>query len=109
MKGTSVLKNGVALGILMGAVVLGISPAKAQDPCATVLCLAGKMAGGEGGPACVAPIQGYFRIAIYDHSGFDAPATSAARMIYLQGCATEHLGQKEAVNLRYGTQRFPPP
>lgn len=34
---------------------------------------------------------------------------SAARMIYLQGCATEHLGQKEAVNLRYGTQRFPPP
>ncbi len=110
MRGKLILKNG-ALAALLGGVVLGVSPVKAQDasPCAAVLCLKGKMLGGDGGPACQASIQAYFAIAIYDYSGFDAPATSAARMIYLEaGCPTELLGQKEAVNARYGTQEFPP-
>jgi len=99
----------VAAGLVVMGALLAPAPAKAGDPCATVLCLAGKMEGGDGGPACIEPIQSYFAIAIYDYSGFDAPATSAARMIYLQACATEHLGQKEAVNAVYGTQQFAPP
>ena len=64
--------------------------------------LAGKMEGGEGGPGCVAAEQIYFSIRVFDPY-YDPAATSAARMLYLQGCATEHLGQKEAVNAIYGT------
>jgi hypothetical protein len=105
MKGIIVSKKGLIGGLLSVTGLFGIGSASAQDvagPCVVVLCLAGKMEGGDGGPGCIVAQQIYFNIRVFDPY-YDAGATSAARMLYLQGCATEHLGQKEAVNAMYGT------
>lgn len=99
------MQRHLVAGLLAVAGVFSVGSASAQDvagPCVAVLCLAGKMTGGDGGPGCVAAEQIYFNIRIFDPY-YDPGATSVARMAYLQGCATELLGQKEAVNARYGT------
>jgi len=105
MKGLSGISKELMAGLLSTVGFFGVVSACAQDvsgPCVAVLCLAGKMEGGDGGPGCIAAEQIYFNIRVFDPY-YDAGATSAARMLYLQGCATEHLGQKEAVNAMYGT------
>jgi hypothetical protein len=63
------------------------SNAKAVDPAGnSIICLAGMLTmpvkPGPGGPACLAPVEAYFAIRIFDW-GFDAPATAAARQAYL--------------------------
>ncbi len=105
MKAKFASKKGLIAGCLAVTGLFSIGSALAQDvagPCVAVLCLAGKMEGGNGGPGCVAAEQIYFNIRIFDPY-YDPAATSAARMVYLQACAKEHLGQKEAVNAMYGT------
>ncbi len=100
-----VIKRSLIAGLLTVMGLFGIGSACAQDvlgPCVVVLCLAGKMEGGDGGPGCTPAEQIYFNIRVFDPY-YDPGATSAARMVYLEGCATEHLGQKEAVNAMYGT------
>ncbi|TAA10829.1 hypothetical protein EA658_14045 [Pseudoxanthomonas winnipegensis] len=105
MNGSLEFRSALFKVLLFLTSILCVGSAGAQDftgPCVAVLCLAGKMEGGEGGPGCVAAEQIYFSIRVFDPY-YDPAATSAARMLYLQGCATEHLGQKEAVNAVYGT------
>lgn len=105
MKEVFAIQKGLLAGLMVVTAVFSAGSARAQDvagPCVVVLCLAGKMTGADGGPGCVAAEQAYFNRRVFDPY-YDPSATSAARMQYLQGCATEHLGQKEAVNAMYGT------
>jgi hypothetical protein len=104
MKEGFAIQKGLIAGLVAVTGLFGVGSAGAQDvagPCKAVLCLAGKMEGGDGGPDCVAAEQAYFNIRVFDPH-YDPGATSAARMAHLQGCATEQLGQKEAVNAMYG-------
>ena len=91
--------------LILGAAALTAVPAKAQamDPCTVYLCMAGISGFGlSGGPACVVPIQFWHAaapagLAVYDNSGFDAPASYAARSAYLMTCPGATTGTNAAV------------
>jgi len=95
----------------MKAIFLCIPPllfttsAAHANPCETLLCMAGKLAGQSGGNSCSQPIADYFNIISYGKRWrFNAGGTAAARLNYLNGCASPGIGTlPQQINAVYGT------
>jgi hypothetical protein len=89
--------RGLFTTIALGVAGLATTPVHAQswDPCTVYMCMAGISGfGASGGPAC-APALAYWHaptpagLAVYDvWTGFDAPASAARRMAYMDSCPT---------------------
>ena len=61
-------------------------PVSAKDACASLLCMAGEVAGSSGGSSCNAPINDFLSIVEYRHGHLDYSATPKARKDYLNSC-----------------------
>ena len=88
------------------AVVFASAAAQASDPCATTLCLAGKMEGQGGGASCSQPIADYFGIRVFGkHHSFDASGTADARSSFLNQCADGGANQsvRNSIGGAYGS------
>lgn len=80
--------------LMLGATCMMSAPSRAQamDPCSVYLCMAGISGfGASGGPACTVPVQYWHLVApaglaVYDNSGFNAPASYSLRRTYLMSC-----------------------
>lgn len=78
----------ISIVFALGISAFSSPKAEAQgiDPCSVYTCMAGiSGVGTTGGPACVAPIDMFFSIVIFD-PWYDASATAAARRTYLMTC-----------------------
>ena len=86
-------------------------PAYASDPCASLLCLAGKLQGQAGGDSCSVPISDYFGIVVYGrHDKFNASGTSSARNSYIGQCNDGGTNQsvKNDISSAYGALQYSP-
>lgn len=85
--------------------MLFVTSAAYANPCETLLCMAGKLQGESGGNACSAPISDYFSIIRYGKRWrFNPGATAAARLSFLNGCASPGIGDwPSRINAVYGT------
>jgi len=82
--------------------LLGIGTAQANESCAAVMCLSGKMAGNKLAE-CQAPINEYFKIKKYRKKKFDSSATAKARKKYIDKCKSKDSAQeKRKINSSYG-------
>ena len=80
-----------------------VSPAYASDPCAPLLCMAGKLDGQSGGGACSGPIADYFNIIKYGkHWRFSPSSTAAARLNFLNSCGSGVGNWPTQINAVYG-------
>ena len=77
------------------------APVQAQVPpmpCQLYLCMAGMSGVGlPGGAGCVASYTYWITaaplgLAVYDETGFDAPASYAARLAFMEGCTQGNVG-----------------
>ena len=75
-----------ALALLV--ITLSSPAAFAADPCATVLCMAGKVMGKSGGSSCSGPESAFFSILEFDPKGIDWKATVKARRSFLKRCSS---------------------
>lgn len=77
---------------LTGAALLCLSftisaPVFAADPCDVVVCMYGKVTGGDGGDDCPAAERAFFSINESKKKGrFDATKTASSRKKLLTGC-----------------------
>jgi hypothetical protein len=92
------------LCIIYLSAMLITSEAEASNPCETLLCMAGKLEGKSGGSACSQPISDYFSIIRYGKRWrFSPAATAAARLSFLNGCASPGVGDwPTMINAAYG-------
>ena len=99
--------------IMITAVVVSMFslPAYAADPCASLLCLAGKLQGQAGGDSCSGPIKDYFGIVVYGrHDSFNGSGTASARSGYLNQCNDGGSNQsvKSGIGSAYGALQHSP-
>lgn len=75
----------LALGALAS---LATAPVRAENVCASFLCMAGKVQGKQNVAGCISPVQSFFSptLYIYDEEGIDWPATALNRMQFLSQC-----------------------
>lgn len=94
----------ICLCLLSLSIILTANTVQAGS-CETLLCMAGKLAGQSGGSACSAPISDYFNIIKFGkHWKFSPSSTAAARLNFLNGCASPGIGNLPAqINAVYGT------
>ncbi|MFN2098380.1 conjugal transfer protein [Pantoea agglomerans] len=62
------------------------APSYAKDPCATVMCMYGKVTGNSGGDDCKGPEKDFFDIVKKKKGKFQASKTSDARKTFLVEC-----------------------
>jgi hypothetical protein len=95
--------NVIRLCFLSICLIFASNTAQA-NPCETLLCMAGKLAGQSGGSACSSPISDYFSIIRYGKRWrFSPGATAAARLSLLNSCASPGIGNLPAqINAVYG-------
>lgn len=94
------------LYILSLMLIFTASVAHASDACESLLCMAGKLQGQNGGAACSGPIADYFNIVKYGkHRKFSLSSTVAARLNFLNSCGGG--GEWPAkINAVYGATRL---
>lgn len=92
---------------LMVFVIAVTRTAYASDPCATLLCMAGKLQGQPGGSACSDSIGDYFSIVKFKkRAKFDPGQTASARLSFLTSCPGSRADNWPArINNAYGTIR----
>lgn len=86
------------------------STAYAKDPCASLLCMMGKVQGGVAGSGssadgCASPISDFMTIIERHHGHLDSSATETARRTYLNSCsgAGENTSAIDAIISAFGT------
>ncbi|MGE6473352.1 conjugal transfer protein [Serratia proteamaculans] len=96
---------------VLGAVVLGASPAFAGDPCKMVLCMFGKYSkvtgtGDDGGDECDSAEAEYFGILVYKKKKkIDWSATAKERLKQQNSCPTADRGKTKQINDKFGKAR----
>lgn len=105
-------RNGMFMKKQMIVIVLllGVtSVAEAADPCASLLCLSGKLTGQGGGSSCNQPIADYFSLIGFKNGGFSDGRTQGIRASYLNACNAPGTEQyKTLINNQYGRLRNSP-
>ncbi|WP_369937766.1 hypothetical protein [Xanthomonas tesorieronis] len=84
------------------------APAYAGDPCATLMCMSGKLVGAGLDQSCAGPMTDYFKIVRFDRHGYNPNKTSDARQSYLNSCtsAGDSGGYAQKVNEKFGKMRL---
>lgn len=83
-----------------------VAPAYAEDSCATLMCMSGKLARVNTGKSCAEPMADYFKIVRFDRHGYSANKTKNARQSYLDSCSSETSGEGKRINEKFGTVRL---
>ncbi|ARW85304.1 conjugal transfer protein (plasmid) [Aeromonas salmonicida] len=78
-------------------------PAKASDPCETVICMMGKVTGNSGGSECTAPERDFFNIVKRGRKGRFLPSETAdARKGMLTQCPTARPSEINQIIKKFG-------
>ncbi|UVL66989.1 TrbM/KikA/MpfK family conjugal transfer protein [Pseudomonas sp. B21-031] len=77
-------------------------PAQADDPCATVLCMWGKLKGAGVVDNCSDPVNDYFSIVKKKHGKIKLSQTSDARQSFLDQCETADPKATKSINNKFG-------
>ncbi|SME88657.1 MULTISPECIES: TrbM/KikA/MpfK family conjugal transfer protein [unclassified Pseudomonas] len=92
---------------VLPAVVLAVSfavalPAQAKDPCATVLCMWGKLKGAGVVDNCSGPVNDYFSIVKKKKGKIKLSQTSDARQSFLDKCEAADPQKTKSINNKFG-------
>ncbi|WEJ71958.1 TrbM/KikA/MpfK family conjugal transfer protein [Pseudomonas sp. PSE14] len=77
-------------------------PAQAKDPCATVLCMWGKLKGAGTVENCDGPVADYFDIVKKKRGKIKLSQTADARQSFLNSCPKADPGATKAINDKFG-------
>ncbi|MEI7669118.1 MAG: conjugal transfer protein [Pseudomonadota bacterium] len=98
----------ILLSLFIGLVFIS-GNAAAADPCASLLCLVGKLSGQGGGSSCNQPIADYFNLVGFKNGHFSDGRTQGLRDNYLNGCNSSGNEQyKSQISNNYGRLRNTP-
>ncbi|WP_212630917.1 TrbM/KikA/MpfK family conjugal transfer protein [Pseudomonas sp. KB-10] len=92
---------------ILPAAMLAVSftialPAQAKDPCATVLCMWGKLKGAGTVENCDGPVADYFDIVKKKKGKIKLSQTADARQSFLDSCPAADSGATKAINNKFG-------
>jgi len=79
------------------------TPVFANDPCATFMCMAGKLQGNNLLDDCDGPIHDYFSIVNHRHGHVDLSATAKSRLGFMKQCPGADGGKMNAINDVFGS------
>ncbi|HDX9051760.1 TPA: conjugal transfer protein [Yersinia enterocolitica] len=97
--------------ILTGAALLCLmftvsTPVLAADVCEVVVCMYGKVTGGDGGKDCTAAERDFFSINAFKKKGrFDPTKTADMRKALLNGCSGADPVEISKIIAKFGTIR----
>lgn len=97
--------------ILTGAALLCLiftipAPVLAADACDIVVCMYGKMTGGDGGESCSSAERDFFSINAFKKKGrFDPTKTADMRKALLNGCSGADPVEISKIIAKFGTIR----
>lgn len=77
-------------------------PAQAKDPCATVLCMWGKLKGAGVVDNCSGPVNDYFSIVKKKKGKIKLSQTSDARQSFLDKCEAADPQKTKSINNKFG-------
>lgn len=77
-------------------------PAEARDPCATVLCMWGKLKGAGVVENCDGPVADYFSIVKRKKGKIKLSQTSNARQSFLDSCPKADPSATKSINNKFG-------
>lgn len=77
-------------------------PAHAKDPCATVLCMWGKLQGAGVVDNCSGPVADYFDIVKKKKGKIKLSQTADARQSFLNSCPTADNKATKKINAKFG-------
>ena len=97
-------RRAVALSVVMGlTTAITATPALAKDPCATFMCMAGKLQGDNLTDSCAGPISDYFSILSYHHGHIDWSATPKDRLSFMKSCPGGDPSKMDSIMGAFGT------
>jgi hypothetical protein len=96
----SIVKR-VSLVVLAAGFSLAL-PAHAKDPCATVLCLWGKLQGKGVVDNCADPVSDYFAIVVKKKGKIKWSDTANERQKFLNSCPAADQGKAKQINNAFG-------
>lgn len=100
------MKNSIRSTQILLAATLAlavVSPAEAGDPCATVLCMFGKLKGAGVVEGCEGPVADYFNIVKRKkHGGIKWNDTANARQSFLDSCPAADSDKTKEINNKFG-------
>ncbi|MFA7903362.1 TrbM/KikA/MpfK family conjugal transfer protein [Pseudomonas parafulva] len=79
-----------------------VSPAQAGDPCATVLCMFGKLKGAGVVEGCEGPVADYFNIVKKKKGKIRLDRTANARQSFLDSCPAADSDKTKEINKKFG-------
>ena len=99
--------NIMYVSVVCIAITFTANAAFAGNPCNSLLCMAGKLQGQNGGSDCNQPIADYLSILKFGkHGRFSPGNTATARLNFLNSCQAQGAGEWPArINAVYGTVR----
>lgn len=77
-------------------------PAEARDPCATVLCMWGKLKGAGVVENCDGPVADYFSIVKRKKGKIKLSQTANARQSFLDSCPKADPSATKSINNKFG-------
>jgi len=77
-------------------------PAQAKDPCATVLCMWGKLKGAGVVENCDGPVADYFNIVKKKKGKIKLSQTANARQSFLDSCPKADPSATKSINNKFG-------
>ncbi|WP_085621395.1 MULTISPECIES: TrbM/KikA/MpfK family conjugal transfer protein [unclassified Pseudomonas] len=89
----------------IAALIVGFSvalPAEARDPCATVLCMWGKLKGAGVVENCDGPVADYFSIVKRKKGKIKLSQTADARKSFLDSCPKADPSATRSINNKFG-------
>lgn len=78
------------------------TPVFAKDPCATFICMVGKLQGNNLTDSCTKPIEDYFSIIDYHHGHVDFTATPKDRLNFMKQCPGGDPSKMDAITSMFG-------
>ncbi|MFJ4157225.1 TrbM/KikA/MpfK family conjugal transfer protein [Pseudomonas sp. NPDC089752] len=88
--------------VLMAATFAVALPAEARDPCATVLCMWGKLKGAGVVENCDGPVADYFDIVKKKKGKIKLSQTANARQSFLDSCPKADPDATKSINDKFG-------
>lgn len=90
-----------ATGALVATFAIAL-PAEARDPCATVLCMWGKLKGAGVVENCDGPVADYFSIVKRKKGKIKLSQTADARKSFLDSCPKADPSATRSINNKFG-------
>lgn len=104
-KGKTMKKNLIGAALLCLTFIIP-APVFAADACTVVVCMYGKVTGGDGGEDCKAAERAFFSINAFKKKGrFDATKTANWRKSLLTGCSGANPADITKIISKFGKVR----